>query len=188
MSAPAWLLLRPFRGYEELARAEGDDLPTVFGGVARLVFVIGAVVATTATGRLAPVELVIAALSFGYVPLLQLVALGAALRALSPSIPLRHAFALYLAGHGPALVALVTIAATCLLAPSPAAVLFALVPPLVLGMFGWSGVLTYACLRRGLGLSAGRAAVATAVHALVLIASVVAYFFGSGQLGPLLWT
>ena len=184
-SSAARLLARPFRGYEELARQEGDDAPTIAGGAFRLLLVIGAVVAITATGRLAPVELFIAAVSFAYVPVIQLIALAAALRVVARTTPVRRAFALYLAGHGPWLVAMLLVAAVCLLAPAPAGILFALFPPLVGISFLWSTVLTFACFRRGLGLARARAAIATAVHVLVLTALVVAYFLGMNQLGPL---
>ncbi|MBX3206912.1 MAG: hypothetical protein KF764_17710 [Labilithrix sp.] len=187
LSAAASLVVRPFRGYEALARAAGDEAPTVLGGALRLLFVIGAVVATTAAGRLAPIELFVATFSFAYVPLAQLVAVGVALRAVSRTIPIRRAFALYLAGHGPWLIALLAIAAVCLIAPSPAEVLFAVAPPLVLGALAWSNVLTFACFRRGLGLTAPRAGIATALHSIVLSAIVAGYYLGMGQLGPQLW-
>lgn len=180
----ASLLVRPFRGYAELASASGEDAPTITGGALRLLFVIGAVVALTATGRLAPIELVVAMGSFIYVPLAQLVAVGTALRIAAPTTPLRRAFALYLAGHGPSLVALLGLAALCLLASAPARVLFAVGPPLVLGALAWGSVLTYACFRRGLALPTARAAAATALYLIVLTAIVVGYYLGMGQLGP----
>ena len=184
-SSAARLLVRPFRGYEELARQAGDEAPTIAGGAFRLLLVIGAVVATTATGRLAPVELFVATFSFAYVPVIQLVALSAALRIVAKEIPVRRAFALYLAGHGPWLVTLLLVAAVCLLAPSPASVLFAILPPLVVVTFLWSAVLTYACFHRGLGLTRTRAALATGLHVVALTSLVVAYFLGMNQLGPL---
>ena len=185
-SAAATLVVRPFRGYDALARARGQDAPTITGGALRR-SLSSARVATTAAGRLAPIELFVATFSFAYVPLAQLVAVTAALRAVARDVPLRRAFALYLAGHGPWLVTLLAVAAICLLAPSPADVLFAVVPPLVLGTFAWSGVLTFACFRRGLGLTRARAAIATALHMIVLTAIVVGYYLGMGQLGPQIW-
>jgi hypothetical protein len=185
LSPPGRLLLHPFRGYAELARASGEDAPTITGGALRFLFVIGSVVALTAAGRLAPVELVVAMGSFAYVPIAQLVALATALRLVTRTTPLRRAFALYLAGHGPWLVTLVVIAAICLVVPAPAHALFVLLPTLVVFTFAWSGVLTYACFRRGLDLSGARSGIATAIYVLVLTAIVVGYFLGMGQLGPL---
>jgi hypothetical protein len=186
-SYTARLLFRPFRGYEELATMGAEDTPTIAEGALRLLFVIGAVVATTASGRLAPIELVVAMVSFAYVPLAQLVAMGVALRAVSRTTPIRRAFALYLAGHGPSLATLLAIATLCLVAPSPARVLLAVVPPLALVMFAWGGLLTYACFRRGLGLTGARAGIATALHAVVLSSIIVGYYLGMGQLGPQIW-
>ena len=184
-SSAARLLVHPFRGYEELASQQGEDAPTIAGGAVRLLFVIGAAVAITATGRLAPVELAIATLSFAYVPVIQLIALAAALRVVAKGAPTGRAFALYLAGHGPWLVTLLLVTAVCLLAPAPAAVLFAALPPAVVLTFLWSGVLTFACFRRGLGLGRARAGIATAIHALVLTSLVLGYFLSMNQLGPI---
>lgn len=188
MLAPvAYLLVRPFRGYEELASATPEEAPTIREGVLRLLFVVGGVVALTATGRLAPLELIIAMGSFAYVPAIQLVAVAVALRALSPKTPLRRAFAFYLVSHGPWIVTLLAIAALCLFVPSPARVLLRVVPPLVLLTFPWSFVLTYACFSRGLGISRSRAAGAAALQLVILIALVVGYYLAMGQLGPQIW-
>jgi hypothetical protein len=89
-SAPARLLVSPFRGYAELANAdEGDGRPTVAGGMIRFLFVFGAFVSVTATGRFAPFELVSGIISFSYVPVLHATAVlrsrDGALRARPPS-------------------------------------------------------------------------------------------------------
>lgn len=188
-SPPARLLVRPFRAYEELARSAPEDAPTVVGGAFRLLFVIGAFVAITATGRLAPVELAVATFSFAYVPVAQLVALAAALKVVSRPTPIARAFALYLAGHGPAIVVLLTISAACLVVPAErtARVLLASVPFLLLAMLVWGGVLTFACFRSGLGLGRLRSGAGVAAHTIVLTSLVLGYFLGMGQLGPLLW-
>ncbi len=183
----ARLLVRPFRTYAELAHVPEEEAPTIVGGVLRLLFVVGAVVAITATGRLAPIELVVAMGSFAYVPLAQLVAVAVGLRAVSRTTSLRRAYAFYLASHAPWLVTLLLLAALCILLPSPGPVLLRVVPLLAIGTFLWSWVLTYACFRRGLGLSGARAAIATALHNVVLTAIVVGYYLGMGQLGPQLW-
>jgi hypothetical protein len=187
LSTPARLLFRPFHGYSELGKAEGEDAPTVAEGVLRILFVVGAVVATTATGHLAPIELVIAMGSFFYVPIIQAIAIGVPLRLLARDVPIRRGFALYLAGHGPWMITLVAIATIALVAPSPARTLFRALPPMVLATFAWGGVMTFACLRRGLGLSAARAGIGTFLHTIVLTALVVSYYLASDQLGPQLW-
>ena len=185
LSAAARVLVRPFRGYEALAK----DAPTITEGALRLLFVIGAVVAVTATGRLAPLELVVAMGSFAYVPIVQLVALSVPLRAVARQTSIKRAFALYLAGHGPAIVVLLVIAFVALLAPaeSTAAVLLRVVPLLVLAMLLWGSFMTYACFRSGLGLSRLRAGIGVALHFVVVVAVVVGYFLAMGQLGPQLW-
>lgn len=184
-SIAARLLFRPFRTYTALAEGPVEEAPTILGGVARLLFVIGAFVAITATGRLAPFELVVAMGSYAYVPIAQLVALGFALRIVAREVPVHRAFAFHLAGHAPWFLTLLGIAAVCILAPSPAAVLFAVVPKAIPITLGWSGILTYACLRQGLGLPRLRAALATAIYATTLTSIVLGYYLSMGQLGPL---
>lgn len=161
------------------------EAPTVLGGIARLLLGIGAFVAITATGRLAPFELVVAMGSYAYVPFAQFVALTIAVRVASRGISLRRAFAFYLAGHGPWLLLLFGIAAACLLAPSPAAVLFAVLPKAIPVTFLWSGILTYACFQRGLGLRSLRAGLSTAIYAVVLTSIILGYYVAMGQLLPL---
>lgn len=189
MLSPAGLLLvRPFRGYAALAEEPGEGAPTILGGLVRFAFVVGAFVAVTATGRLAPVEHLVAAGSFAWVPVIQLVALAFALRAVARDVSLRRAFALHLAGQGPAMVVLLAIALTCLLAPAEATarILLRAVPWLLLVALVWGAVLRYACFRRALALSRARAAIATALYTFVLAGIVVAYFLAMGQLRPIL--
>lgn len=157
----------------------------MLGGALRLLFVIGAFVALTATGRLAPLELFVAMGSYAYVPMAQFVAVSAAVRTVSRDVALGRAFALHLAGHGPWLLALLGIAATCLLASSPAGVLFAVLPKAVPVLLVWSGVLTFACFRRGLGFAPLRAVVALVVYVVLLTSIILGYYLAMGQLGPL---
>lgn len=187
LSSSGLLLVRPFRGYAALATGTTDP-PSITGGLLRLAFVVGAVVALTSTGRLAPVEHLVAAGSFAWVPVIQLVALSVALRIVARDVPLRRAFAFHLAGQGPAMVVLLAISVLALVTPaeSTARVLLRSVPVLLATALGWGAVLRFACFRRGLGLSVPRAIVATLLYTLVLVAIVVAYFVAMGQLRPIL--
>lgn len=186
LSSAGLLLVRPFRGYAELSEDNGDS-PTVLGGLVRLAFVVGGVVSITAAGRLAPIEHVVAAGSFAWVPLVQLLALSCALRLVGREVAIRRAFALHLAGQGPAMVVLLAIAVVALVAPADAtaSVLLRIVPALLGGALVWGAVLRYACFRRALGLSALRSAFGTFVYTFVIVAVVVSYFLAMGQLQPL---
>jgi len=179
------VMVRPFRGYAELAAAEGQDAPSIVTGVARLLFVIGAFVSITATGRLAPAELFGGALSFSYAPVVQVLALAAALRVFAPTVRLGRAFALYLEGHGPWLLLFCIVSGACLFAPSPARLL-PLFMPAVLVVLAWGYVLTFACLRSGLGLTRARALGATALFVLLVDGLVLTYFLAAGQLRPII--
>ncbi len=189
LSTPARLMVRPFRGYEELAstaagggKAGGRAL---LGGL-RFLFFLGAFVSLTATGRLAPAELVSAMLSFAYAPIVHAIAVGLAARFVAPEIRPARVFALYAEGYGPWFLFMLLVAGGSLFAPSPARVLSAVAGWMILGTVGWSIVLTFACFRSGLGLSRKRAAVATSLHYLVVTGLILGYYVAAGQLLPIL--
>lgn len=185
-SNPARLMVRPFRVYAELAVAEeGAGRPTVAVGAARFLFVFGAFVSLTATGRLAPNELLSGMISFAYVPIVHGIAVGIATRSFARDVRLARAFALYAEGYGPWFLLLLLIAGGSLFAPSPAGLLTATAGWMALAAMSWSGVLTFACFRSGLGLSRGRAAAATALHYVIIIGLFLGYFLAAGQLLPI---
>lgn len=187
LSNPARLMVRPFRVYAELAVArEGAGGPTAAVGAARFLFVFGAFVSLTATGRLAPSELLSGIISFAYVPIVHAVALGVATRSVAREVRLGRAFALYAEGYGPWFLMMLLVAGSSLFAPAPAGLLAATAPLLGLAAMSWSGVLTFACFRSGLGLSRRRAATATALHYVIIIGLYVGYFLAAGQLLPIL--
>ena len=176
-------MVRPFRGYEELAR---DGRSSVVVGMARLAFVTGAFVALTATGRLAPFELVSGMISFSYVPVVHFIAIAAALRVVARDVSPKRAYALYAEGYGPWLLFLLAIVGGSLFVHQPARLLSSRLQPFAIGVFLWGGVLTYACFRVGLGLSRARTALALVVHYVVITACVLAFFLLAGQLLPII--
>ncbi len=183
LSETAHLLVSPFSTYERL-RAEGS-VASVTAGAGRLLVVVGTLVAVTSTGRLAPFELLTAIPSFAYVLAIQAVGVAVVVRlfAAPGGVRFRDAYALYLAGHGPWLLALLAMCAGCmLLDASP----LAFGPWLALGAALWGGLLTYAWLRAGLRLTRGRAFAAMGAFYVVLTACVLGYFVVAGQLLPIL--
>lgn len=185
------LLFHPFRVYERLARAEDerDVPPSILRGVARLLFVLATTVAITASGRFAPFEIVGAAISFAWVPCVQLLALAVALGLTARHVSLRKAFALYLEGQGVWLIVLTAIVGSCLFVPvdaPPATSLLRLAPILVGVAFLSGAFLNYALFRAGLGLGRGRALVATATYYVVAHVIIFGYFLAAGQLLPIL--
>jgi len=186
-SMPARLMQRPFRGYEELAnRGEGEGRPSVVAGMARLLFVIGAFVSLTATGRLSAFELVSGMISFAYVPVVHLISLAIALRLVAREVKLPRAYALYAEGYGPWFLFMLLVAGGSLFVSEPARLLSRTSGLLLLGTFVWGGVLTFACFRSGLALSRGRAALALLIHYLVVTALVLSFFLAAGQLLPII--
>lgn len=181
----ASLMIRPFKGYERLSALEGEDAPTVIGGIFRLLFVMGACVAFTATGRLAPFELAGAMISFSYVPSIEAIAIAAVLRLFARRVPFRRAYALYLVGLGPWLLLFCAVSGACLFVPGTARLL----PALVVAMWiadVWGIVLTCAWLRRGLGLSWKHTIGSMIVFYVVVHVIVLGYFLAAGQLWPIL--
>lgn len=186
----AWVMIRPFRTYATLAAESPDaeDAPTVVGGVLRLLFVLAATIAFTATGRLAPFELGSAMISFAYVPLVEVLAVAAVLRvfARGPNgMPFTRAYALYLVGLGPWLLFFVFASALCLFTPNPSRAFPVLGIALVVADV-WGIVLTCAWLKRGLGLGALRTAGAMLLFYVVVHAIVLGYYLAAGQLRPIL--
>ncbi|MDB4946567.1 MAG: hypothetical protein JWP97_6101 [Labilithrix sp.] len=180
-------MLRPFRTYAALARADDEHgRPTVVVGMARLAFVTGAFVALTATGRLAPFELVSGMISFAYVPVLHFLSVAAATRLADRRIDPRRAYALYAEGYGPWFLLMLGIVGGSLFVHQPARLLSRGSSLLMLATFAWSGTLTFACFRAGLGMTRRRAALALVVHYLVVTALVLAFFLLAGQLLPIL--
>lgn len=176
---------RPFRTYGELVCAPDDALPRAIPGALRLLLVIGAAVSVTAAGRLAPIEMVVAMVSFAYVPAVQLFAVFVALRVARVQVAYERAFGLFLAGRGPWMTFLLVIAAIGLIAPSPASALLAALPPLLLVTLGWAVTLTYAFFRAGLATPRRRAILATTTYSAVLVLVVLGYYLAMGQLAPL---
>jgi hypothetical protein len=185
ISTPVRLMVRPFRGYADLANAEGDGRPGVVLGMARFLFVFGAFVSLTATGRLAPVELVSGMISFAYVPVVHAIAVAVATRSVAREVRVTRAFALYAEGYGPWYVLMLVVAGESLFAPTPARALSATGGWMLLVALIWSGVLTFACFRSGLALSRRRAATATALHYVVVVGLILGYFLAAGQLLPI---
>ncbi len=153
---------------------------------ARLLLVLGTLVAITSTSRLSPLELVTSVPSFAYVLVVQLAGIAAVVRALAPEKRVLHVYGLYLAGHGPWLAALLGVCAVYIFATDPARVLLTTAPFVALVTAGWGGVLTYACFRRVVGLTRRRAWAGLGLFYLVMTTCVLAYFVVAGQLLPIL--
>jgi len=186
LSTPALLMAHPFRGYAELAAENRPARPAVTRGMLRFLFVFGAFVAITATGRLAPMELGSAMISFAYVPVVHAAAAGLAVRIVARDVPLPRMLALYTESYGPWFFFVLLVAGGTIFGPEPGGLLSTVLAGVALGGIAWSGMLTYACFRSGLGLSRVRAAAALATHHLLILALYILYFLAAGQLLPIL--
>jgi hypothetical protein len=184
----AQTMLRPRVAYREHARE--DVLQQRATGIRALknalalLFALGLMIAYTATDRLNTFEWLSAVFSFAYVPFAHLIGVALATRLLVREVKPIRAYALYSDGYGPACLALILIAAGCLGAPQPAALVpwFGL---LLIAAWGWGGVLTFFAFRLGLETTRARALGAVLVIHLVTILVGLLIFASAGQLLPL---
>ena len=103
------------------------------------------------------------------------------------SIP--RSLALYFTGHGPWMIFFMALVAVCFLAPDVYGAMTALLargilPAIFLSTIGWSGVLTFACFRAGLGMRKPRAAAATALFYLGFSSVILGWYLALNQIQP----
>src|SRR3954464_15925104 len=92
-------MLRPVRGYRELAARE--EMPSIAIGAGRFLLVLGALVSVSATGRFAPGEMLLAMVSFSWLPIVHAISIAITVRLFHWTFGWRRAFAFYLEGLGP---------------------------------------------------------------------------------------
>ncbi len=192
-SDDAHVMARPFRAYADLAGApDGGAARALAVRVALVLLVLGGVVSLLSAGRLVAFHVASTMVFWSFVPAVQAAVFAAVLRTCSPRDrrpPLAPALALYFTGHGPWLLFLLLIAGVCLFAPDVYATLSWLLghyvlPALFLATIAWSGVLTFACFRAGLGWTRGRAGAATALFYGGFSGVIVGYYLAMNQIQP----
>jgi hypothetical protein len=191
-SDDAWVMVHPFRAYAAIAAA-GDDRParTAAMRIAFLLVVIGAFVSLSAAGRLASFHVASTMVFWSFVPAVQAAAFAGVVRLLEPPPrpSLASALALYFTGHGPWMLFFVALSGVCLFVPDVYKTMMwllnrGILPGLLLGVIGWSGLLTYACFRAGLGWSRRRAGAGTALFYLGFSGVIVGYYLAMNQIQP----
>jgi hypothetical protein len=193
-SDDARVMAHPFRAYAELATAsdEGPHARALAIRVAFFLLVFGGFVSLITAGRLVAFHVVSTMVFWSFVPAAQAAAFAVALRLGAPRDrrpPLAPSLTLYFTGHGPWLLFVLAIAGVCLFAPDVSGALGWLLargvlPALFLSTIAWSGVLTFACFRAGVGMPRARAARATAVFYVVFSAIIVGYYLSMNQIQP----
>jgi len=182
-------MVRPFRAYAALA-ATPDDRParTAVARAAFFLFVCGVFVSLVTAGRLVAFHLVSTMAFWSFIPAVQAAAFLVALR-VAGGRPGWGALSMYFAGHGPWMALFMALAGMCLFTPDPYAAFMALVRSgallgMLVAVIAWSGVLTYACYRVGVGLGRRRAAAATALFYLGFAAVIVGYYLAMNEIQP----
>ena len=168
------IMLRPVSTYRQLSKAVDDS--GVWVMIRRplfVAFVAGAFVSISVSGRLTLLLLLDGMLFWSFVPILQGVLMcGIVVLFGRRQMPTSKALDLFFMGHGPWLVWLVSIAATCLFFPVKQFYLWPVqwgwvLPISLLGASIWSSVTTFAFLRGALELSKLRASALLLLYTLL---------------------
>ena len=178
------VMLHPRATYRELAGQPNDGgLWWVLRRLLFLALVVGAFVSFTASGRLTISLLFDGALFWSFVPILQMLAMGGVMRILARGrMRPTKAIDLFLAGHGPWLLWLLSVAGICLFFPLKQIYLWPtqpgwLLPISLLIAFFWSNVTSFAFLRGALNLTSLRAVVALLLYNVMLWGTILSYLF-----------
>lgn len=196
-SAEAALLVRPFSTYRALAeRREVRTWRDLARGLLLEGVLLGAFVSLTSAGRLVASHVVLTAVFWGFLPLLQVGAVAAAVHvargstergaAREGALP---AVSLYFDGLGPYYLFYLALSGICLFAPDVYGVFTALMrvgalPLYLLGTIVWGMVITWAFFREGLALTRGRAALGAAVFYAIFVGVVVGWYLATNQIQP----
>jgi hypothetical protein len=195
-SDDARVMVHPFRTYAELAASPDprprSTLAALAVRVALVLLVLAGFVSLISAGRLVAFHVASTMIFWSFVPAWQALVMALVLRVVDPGRGrdgLWSALALYFTGHGPWLLFLLSIAGVCLFAPDTGAAIRWLIwrgvlPIAMLGTIVWSMVLTFACLRAGLGLSRGRARAGTALFYAGFTVAIVGYYLSMNQIQP----
>lgn len=186
------VMLRPFRTYAELA-ALPDEHPgrTAATRALLFLFVVAAFVSFTAAGRLVAFHVASSMVAWSFLPAIQGALFALAVRLLGPrdglSVP--RALGLYFTGHGPWMLFFMALVGMCLFAPSVYETFswllqHGVIPGLMLVVIVWSGVLTFACFRAGVGMPKGRAAAATALFYACFTSAILGWYLALNQIQP----
>jgi hypothetical protein len=184
------LLRHPFERYAALGTADAPlSWRPALMRIARLLLVLGLFVSITTSGRLVTTQVAGTMLAWLFTPLVQSTAVLFAAQLFARHVPRRRVLDLYFAGHGPWLVLMWIAAGIVVIAPHPTEVFFFLLakgilPGLLVGGFVWGIVLNVAMFRRGLGLSRGKTALATALFYVLFVGQVVGYYLASDAIQP----
>jgi len=196
-SDDARVMVHPFRAYAALALSEehapGSARRALALRVALILVVLGGFVSLTAAGRLVAFHVASTMVFWSFIPAVQAAVFAVVLRIASPQgyrPGLVPALSLYFTGHGPWMLFLLALAGVCLAAPDVYATMtwllgHGVLPALLLATIAWSGVLTFACFRAGLGLSRRRAALATAGFYAGFSGVIVSYYLAMNEIQPL---
>jgi hypothetical protein len=192
-SDDARVMAHPFRAYADLAGNPGERTGRALAvRVALVLLVLGGAVSLLSAGRLVAFHVASTMVFWSFIPAVQAAVFAAVVRLLhrgEPRPALAPALALYFTGHGPWLLFFLLVAGMCLFATDVYATFRWLLghyvlPGTMLGAIVWSGAITFACFRAGLGWARGRAAGATALFYGGFSGAIVGYYLAMNEIQP----
>ncbi|MBK8253164.1 MAG: hypothetical protein IPK82_10920 [Polyangiaceae bacterium] len=190
LSAEAAVAVRPFKTYRALAAHRNERTWADLGRALVLEGVfLGAMVSFTTAGRLVITHVVLTAVFWGFLPLLQIGAVVAAARVVAPNEKPIATASLYFEGLGPYYVFYLVLSAICLFSPHVYTTFTALLrvgalPLYLLGTVLWGMVVTWAFWREALGLSRGRAALGCGVFYSIFVGTIVGWYLAMNEIQP----
>lgn len=189
-SAEAMLMVRPFKTYRALAERRADRTWRDLARGLLLEFVLlGAFVSLTSAGRLVIGHMLFTAVFWGFLPMLQLFAVGASVCVAAPRERLVPAMSLYLEGLGPYYVFYLVLPAICLFAPDVYSAMTTLLrtgalPLYLLATIVWGATITWAFFREGLVLSRKRAGLGASIFYVIFVGVVLGYYLACNEIQP----
>lgn len=195
MTSPPWsdevaIAIRPFSTYAALGRdRDKRSAADAARAVGLLLLFLGAFVSLTTAGRLVAAHLALTALFWGFVPVLQIGALAAALRIADRRARLAPAISLYFQGHAPYFVFFLVLSGLVMFAPDVYGTMTALLrvgalPIFLLATIVWGVTITWAFFREALDLPRSKARIACAVFYAIFVGVVVGYYLAMNEIQP----
>lgn len=189
-SAEAALLVRPFATYRALGERRGErSWRDLARGLLLEGVLLGAFVSITSAGRLVISHVVLTTVFWGFLPLIQVAAVAAAVYATAPRERMVGAISLYFEGLGPYYVFYLVLSAICLVAPDVYGAMTALLrtsalPLFLLGTIVWGVVITWAFFREGLVLPREKAGLGMGVFYGIFVGVVLSWYLALNQIQP----
>lgn len=194
-SVDARLMVSPFRTYLELSRVDAAHEHRAWLLVRRpllWLFVIGALVSFSTSGRWVWFHVLSSLVMWAFVPLYQIFWMLLIVRVSRKSRPIAELVDLFFAGQGPWLLFFCVLSGICIFVPGVWPTFSWLMSNRILHAvliltIAWSAILTFAFFRSALDMKPCGAFLATLAFYVTFDGTIIAYYVATDQLTPLLF-